>query len=229
MLATSESSESMTDNRVVSDRAIVEYLRKAGSCTISDLVDFAGVTATAIRQRLNRLMEQGLIVRRAKPAGRGRPTHRYSLSPAGLRCGGNNYEDLATVLWTELRAVGQPEVRRRLLQRVMARLAEVYRDKVSGATVDERMAALVELMHERDIPFEVQPSNGDHQLPVLKALACPYPELAEHDRTICALERMLFSELLGEGLRLGTCRLDGANGCTFEVSGASSASVSPRP
>jgi predicted ArsR family transcriptional regulator len=221
----SATSNNTTDKRVVSDRSVVEYLRRRGSCTISDLVNFAGVTATAIRQRLNRLMEQGLIVRQAEPAGRGRPTHRYSLSPTGLRCGGNNYEDLATVLWAELRAVQQPEVRHRLLQRLMERLAEVYRNKVSGATVDERMAALAELMHQRDIPFEVQSSNGDHQLPVLQALACPYPDLAEQDRGICSLEKMLFSEILGEGLRLSACRLDGANGCTFELSAASTASA----
>lgn len=212
-------------NKPISDRSIVEYLRRAGSCTISDLVEYAGVTATAIRQRLNRLMEQELVVRRSEPAGRGRPTHFYSLSPAGMRCGGDNYEDLATVLWSELRAVEEPEVRRRLLQRVMGRLAEIYRDKLPDATVGERMAALVELMHERDVPFEVQTPEDESQLPVLQALACPYPDLAEQDRAICSLEKMLFSEILGEGLRLSACRLDGAKGCTFELSDASPASV----
>lgn len=214
-----------TNDSAITDRSIVEFLRKAGSSTISDLVDFAGVTATAVRQRLNRLMEQGLVVRRSESAGRGRPTHLYSLSPAGMRCGGNNYEDLATVLWSELRAVEQPEVRRQLLQRVMGRLAKIYRDKVSGASVGERMTALAKLMHERDIPFEVQPASDDNQLPVLQALACPYPDLAEQDRSICSMEKMLFSEVLGEGLRLSACRLDGANGCTFELSAASTASA----
>jgi predicted ArsR family transcriptional regulator len=214
-----------SDSKPISDRLIVEYLRREGSCTISDLVKYAGVTATAIRQRLHRLMEQNLVVRQAEVAGRGRPTHRYSLSPAGMRCGGDNYEDLATVLWTELRAVEEPEVRRRLLQRVMGRLAEVYRDKLTGATIHERMAALAGLMHERDVPFEVQTSDDENQLPILRALACPYPDLAEQDRAICSLEKMLFSEILGEGVRLSACRLDGANGCTFELSAASPASV----
>lgn len=211
--------------KVVSDRLLVEQLRKTGGSTISELVEYAGVTATAIRQRLNRLMEQGLVERRAETAGRGRPTHRYSLSAAGMRCGGNNYEDLAQVLWDELRSVEKPEVRRGLLQRIMGRLAVVYRDKVTGATQEERLAALVGLMQERDIPFEVQAPTEANQLPVLKALGCPYPDLAERDRTICSMEKMLFSEILGDNLRLSACRLDGANGCTFEMSGATAAAT----
>jgi predicted ArsR family transcriptional regulator len=107
----------------------------------------------------------------------------------------------------------------------MGRLAEVYRDKLTGATINERMAALAGLMHERDVPFEVQTSDDENQLPILRALACPYPDLAEQDRAICSLEKMLFSEILGEGVRLSACRLDGANGCTFELSAASPASV----
>ena len=69
--------------RNISDRFILDYLRREGNCTIQDLVDHAGVTATAIRQRLTRLMEQGLIERVSEAAGRGRPTHRYSLSELG--------------------------------------------------------------------------------------------------------------------------------------------------
>jgi DeoR family transcriptional regulator, suf operon transcriptional repressor len=41
--------------------------------------------------------------------------------------------------------------------------------------------------------------------------------LAEQDRGICGVERMLFSELLGENIRLSECRLDGASCCRFET------------
>ena len=147
--------------------------------------------------------------------------HRYSLSPAGSRSGGDNYEDLAAVLWTELRAVEDPDVRHRLLQRVVGHMAEIYRDKVQGSTVHKRMESLVELMRQRDVPFEVQSSEDESQLPILKALACPYPELAEQDRAVCSVEKMLISEMLGEKVRLSSCRLDGAQGCTFELQAAS--------
>jgi predicted ArsR family transcriptional regulator len=207
----------MNDTTELSDRTIVDYLRRRSVATVGDLVEFTGVTATAVRQRLTRLMEKGLIARESTAAGRGRPMHRYSLTPAGLRSGGTNYDNLAQVLWEEIREVRDPEVRQGLLKRVAERLADVYRDQIHGETLRERMAELVKLMSGQDLPFEIDESE---ELPVLTALACPYPDLAEQDRGVCAMEKMLLSNVLGEGLKLSSCRLDGANCCTFEASGA---------
>ena len=210
-------SSSNSSNESLTDRGIVDFLRRQGACTISDLVEFAGVTATAIRQRLNRLMADGLVVREAESAGRGRPTHRYSLTTAGVQSGGDNCKDLAAVLWSEIRAVEDPDVRHGLLRRIVSRLAETYRNQLSGSNMQQRMESLAKLMADRDIPFEVT-ASADGQLPVLTALACPYPDIAEQDRGICSMEKMLFSEILGEGVRLSACRLDGENCCTFEAS-----------
>jgi predicted ArsR family transcriptional regulator len=143
--------------------------------------------------------------------------HRYSLTPAGVRSGGTNYDLLAQVLWDEVRQIKDPNVRQGLLQRISDRLADAYRARMQGETLRERMAELVELMAGQDLPFELE---GSIELPVLTALACPYPGLAEQDRSVCAMEKMLFSTVLGEGVKLSACRLDGASCCTFETSGA---------
>jgi predicted ArsR family transcriptional regulator len=196
-----------------SDRTIVDYLRRKGQATVGDLERLLGVTATAVRQRLTRLMEQGLVARQSEPAGRGRPMHRYSLTPAGIQSAGNNYDLLARVLWDEVRAIDDPHVRQGLLKRLSHRLAELYRPKVGGESLSERMGSLAEALAAQDLPFELDQSG---QLPVLTALACPYPDLAERDRGVCAMEKMMIAEALGEGVRLSACRLDGATCCTFE-------------
>jgi predicted ArsR family transcriptional regulator len=77
------------------------------------------------------------------------------------------------------------------------------------------MTSLASVMHEREIPFRVEHSES---LPVLSALACPYPELAMRDRGVCTMEKMMLSEILGENVRLSACRLDGAACCTFTPS-----------
>ena len=61
-----------------SDRAMLDCLRREGAVTISALVAEMNVTATAVRQRLQRLMADGLIERKTERKGRGRPNHRYS-------------------------------------------------------------------------------------------------------------------------------------------------------
>lgn len=210
----------MTNKRPISespDRTIVDFLRRKQQATIAELVDLLGVTATAVRQRLTRLMEQGLVERTSEAAGRGRPVHRYSLTSAGVRSAANNYDLLAQVLWDEVRAIEDASVRRGLLQRLAHRLAAVYRGQMTGDSIDGRMDSLATLMAEQDLPFELDRSGGQAALTVL---ACPYPELAERDRSVCAMEKMMISEALGETVRLSACRLDGDSCCTFEPSAA---------
>ncbi len=197
-----------------SDASILDLLRQFGPLGVTDLAHRMGVTATAVRQRLTRLMSRDLIQRTAQRAGRGRPSHRYWLTKKGQRDTGTNYGDLASVLWKEMRAIQDPQVRRGLLQRIATGMATAYESQSEGRTLTERMQSLSGLMGERNIPFAVDESG---ELPVLTALACPYPDLAEQDRGVCAMERMLFSEVLGQSVKLTDCRLDGATCCTFEA------------
>jgi DeoR family transcriptional regulator, suf operon transcriptional repressor len=204
----------MPEEVVSSDHAILELLRKRDALTVLELAEAIGVTATAVRQRLTRLLAQGMIERRPSREGRGRPSHHYSLTAKGTRQTGANFADLAIALWQEVRSIEEPAIRRGLLARLSKRLGTMYARQVEGKSRDERMDAVVELFRDRQIPFEVDRSNP--LLPVLTALACPYPDLAEQDRSVCSMERMMFSEMLGENVRLSSCRLDGEKHCVFE-------------
>ncbi|MEQ8847799.1 MarR family transcriptional regulator [Botrimarina sp.] len=206
-----------------SDGLLLDHLRRHRAASVGELGDLLGVTATAIRQRLNRLMAEGLIerTRRQPPAGegekagRGRPSYDYRLTDRGREAAGDNFNDLAQILWDEVRSIDDPAVRIGLVKRVATRLAKKYSGAVGGDDLAERMRALVRLMGERDVPVDVDESGG---LPVLTMLACPYPKLAEHDRGICSVEKVMLSEVLGQGVRLSECRLDGGGCCSFEPS-----------
>jgi predicted ArsR family transcriptional regulator len=170
------------------------------------------VTATAVRQRLTRLLGQGFIERTPSRGGRGRPSHKYVLTAKGRRKTGANFADLALALWREIHAIEDPQLRRSLLEGISRRLAGMYSQAVEGESLTERMRSLAELFSERHIPFAVENEAG---LPILTALACPYPDLAEQDRDVCSMERDLFTEVLGEDLRIDQCRLDGGKCCQF--------------
>jgi predicted ArsR family transcriptional regulator len=206
---------SVIDDIVPSDIAILDLLRKSESLGISDLATAMEVTATAVRQRLTRLMAQGYIDRDTTRAGRGRPSHQYRLTTKGRRKSGSNFADLAIALWHEIRAIQDAGVRRGLLQRLAQRFVDMYSEQVSGESLEEKMQSLADLFGERKVPFAVTCETS--RLPILTALACPYPELAEEDRSICSIEKILFSELLGEPVHLSQCRLDGDSCCTFEA------------
>jgi DeoR family transcriptional regulator, suf operon transcriptional repressor len=198
-----------------SDESLVMLLQRHGGLSVGELERLMHVTATAVRQRLSRLTAMGLVERKAHKANRGRPVHRYELTAKGRREAGVNFADLATALWEELREIADPQVRRGLLQRVSNRLSQQYRGQVGGDTTEDRMKGVSEVFGNRKIPFTVEMKDS---LPILTAHACPYPELAEKDRSVCAMERMLFSELVGEKLTLENCRLDGDSCCSFQPS-----------
>ena len=61
-------------------------------------------------------------------------------------------------------------------------------------------------------------AGGGPPLPVLTSYACPFPDLAEEDRGICAAERQMIETLVGDSVRLSECRLDGGTCCRFEPS-----------
>jgi DeoR family suf operon transcriptional repressor len=222
-----------TEHRA-SDAAVIELLRVEHRLGIGELATRLGVTATAVRLRLDRLMRSGLISRTTLAGGgkpglvsdstratrlRGRPSHVYSLTEKGRRTGGDNFRDLALVLWREIRSVREPAIRQGLISRIGSAMAGLYRDEVSGETPRQRLESTAKILQERQISCAVEPSAGpSHQgLAVLTSHACPYPELAEQDRGICAAERLMLQDLVGAAVHLSECRLDGSPCCRFTL------------
>jgi DeoR family suf operon transcriptional repressor len=203
------------------DTGVVDLLRRHTSLSIAALAKDLGVTATAVRQRLDRLMLAGIVERRADARPRGRPAHAYSLTAAGRRLGGDNFRDLAMVLWTELRNVRDPGVRQGLLGRIAASLAEAYRNRIAGETPASRLQSIAGVLGERNIDCSVE----DGPLAVLTTYSCPYPDLAERDRAVCAAERLMLQELVGSAVQLSECRLDGAPCCRFTAAAAPASAI----
>jgi predicted ArsR family transcriptional regulator len=200
-----------------SDRALLDLLRRRGPMTVVEMADYLGVTGTAVRNRLSRLLESGLVERRAEVKGRGRPRHAYQASVEAQKRLGQNYADLAVALWEEMMTtVEDRKLRRLLFTRLTDRLAEMYRCQVSGNEWEGRLVQLTNLLHDRGVEVEVA-RDGVGAFPILRQHSCPYYELAETDRAICALERKMFEKVLGRGLRLSQCRLDGDHSCDFQA------------
>jgi predicted ArsR family transcriptional regulator len=200
-----------------SDRELLDLIRRKGPVTVVEMSALLGVTGTAVRNRLARLLATGLVERKAEHIGRGRPRHRYQASVEAHKRLGQNYADLAVALWEEMmNSVADRKLRRLLFTRITDRLADVYRIKVTGDHWEGRLIQLSHVLHERGVEAEVARDETGLAL-ILRQHSCPYYELAEADRGICALERKMFEKVLGRGLRLSQCRLDGDRTCDFQA------------
>jgi predicted ArsR family transcriptional regulator len=195
-----------------SDGQFLNELHRIGPKTVQDICSAIGVTATAIRQRLWRLQGSGFVARELVRTGRGRPHYVYRVTDKGLRQLGDNYGDLALILWREIRNIPDPEVRRTITSRV--RDALVSRLGRFEGVLQDRMQRLGDSLLSRGYDVEV---GSEGALPILRENNCPYQELAEEDRDICGLEREVFQQALGTEVRLTHCCLDGHHCCEFEA------------
>ncbi len=208
------------------DRQLLRVFRGGRSLGISELIDALGVTATAIRQRLQRLLEAGLIQRRKVIAGRGRPAFDYCLTVQGQRQSGADPTDLTEAMWQEILALADTDLRKGILSGVAKRLGRSYADRITASAADadadlslgEKMRLLSGALAGQQVDTRSGASRGGTaNLPLLNICVCPYPVLrdAAQDRSMCQLETEIFSEALGAPVELSSCVLDGDASCHF--------------
>ena len=202
------------------DRELLAAMRGGETLGVGELTELLGVTATAVRQRIERLLELGLIDREKVVAGRGRPTYRYRLTVTGHRKAGANTADLADAMWRGILAVEDQSIRNQLVSAIAARLGQQFAMQFESSqatdTVEDRMHKLSEIMSAQQIVSEVSRAG---ELPVLDIEVCPFPSMtdASDDRAMCRLEEQMISEALGQPVHLSSCRLDGDDCCQFSA------------
>lgn len=194
------------------DEQFLLSLQRLGGGTVQELCDTAGVTATAVRLRLSRLQSLGFIERQTIRSGRGRPHHTYQITELGRRRLGDNYSELALLLWSELQTIDEIDVRQRVTGRIRDAMVRQYGANVRGAVLSDRFAQLGVALSDRGFSVEV---DSREALPILRENHCPYHELAQQDSGICELEQQVFEQVLGVPLTLASCCRDGGHCCEF--------------
>lgn len=197
------------------DRQFLDQLHRLASATVQEICAELGVTATAVRQRLLRLQGLEFVARELVRSGRGRPHHAYFVTEAGLRQLGDNYKDLALILWREVQQIEEPDVRQRIVNRIRDAFVDRYQQTVQGNSLNQRMAELQTTLADRGFDVEFDASG---RLPVLRENNCPYLELASSDPSICELEQTVYEQVVGGRVTLTQCCLDGHGCCEFEAS-----------
>lgn len=197
------------------DRGLIDEVRH-GVDSVQGLCDATGVTATAVRQRLNRLEAAGIVEKRTAPSGRGRPRNSYRVTGFGHSQLGSKADDLAVALWATIAGTEEPDLRERLLSRLRTVLGERYGHGVTADAVPERMQQLCASLDDNGFPVKFVAGSAESS-PALRETHCPYHEIASRDAGICELERAVYSDVLGTPVELTACCLDGDACCQFEV------------
>lgn len=197
------------------DRDVLSHLHRSGGADVQAICDLLGVTRTAVRQRISRLESTGLIASALQSQTRGRPRHLYRVTAEGLHALGENYRQLAIVLWQSISQFEDADVRQRLMQRVQDGLAEQFQRAFTPSdSMHRRVDLLAQEMRANGFPVQSEVTNG---LPILRETCCPFPLLAEMDEGICDLERQVLQQALGAPVEFRSRCRDGHGCCEFQV------------
>jgi predicted ArsR family transcriptional regulator len=197
------------------DRDLLDHLHRHGGANVQDLCDLLGVTRNAIRQRISRLEACGLLASEQRLQPRGRPKNVYHVTEDGLHSLGEDYRELAVVLWEVIVGIEDSAVKEQLISQVRDRLADRFRRKLTQtSSPDERLDQLADEM--KSSGFNVE-SDHSAALPILRETNCPFPMLADVDETICQVERQVLEQVLGAPVEFKHRCRDGHHCCEFEV------------
>jgi predicted ArsR family transcriptional regulator len=203
---------------------ILEYLQRHGRGTVKELGGLLGLTSTGIRQHLTVLERDGLVEAREERGRVGRPTLVYSLTGKADGLFPKTYDLLATVLLDELREAEGKEKLHQLLQRVARRLAAPYQPRMHRKTLRERVRETAAILEEQGCVADWHEGSGEDGQPgdyFIDEYACPFPKIAEHDRSVCALHVEFVRTLTGSDTRLTRSLMRGERACTYRVRPAS--------
>lgn len=197
------------------DRELLGSLHRTGGADIQSLCEVLQITRTAVRARIERLQQAGLLSAEAHSSGRGRPRQIYQINANGLHALGEDYRELAVVFWEVIADVEDESLRNTLMAKIRDRLADRFRRHLSeSGPVDQRLDQLASEMKSSGFNVEADHSA---ELPILRETNCPFPMLADVDETICQVEREVLEQVLGAEVSfVNRCR-DGHHCCEFEV------------
>jgi DeoR family suf operon transcriptional repressor len=142
-----EATRRALDSLPATRRKVLEYLKRADASDAEAIAAVLGITPSATRQHLTALSADGLIVHSPQRSGRGRPSHLYTLTPAGDALFPRNYVDLTNELLAYVEDEDAELLGRAFDRRGLARLRRAQ-TRMEGLTFPEKVAMVARILDE---------------------------------------------------------------------------------
>jgi DeoR family suf operon transcriptional repressor len=182
-------------------QVILEILRRRKRVTIEEFTQELGLAPATIRRHLDILMRDAHVEVEQVRRETGRPHYVFSLSEAGEDLFPKHYVRLTNRVIEEIVALSPEEIEGRsgaevvdlVFQKMAERLAQVYRPRITGATLDERMEQVVEALADEGVILEPRKTDEGY---VLLGYGCPCRRVRDTHSQLCSYHRWLLSRLL---------------------------------
>jgi DeoR family transcriptional regulator, suf operon transcriptional repressor len=139
-------------------RQTLMALKRRGEASVDDIAEAMAVTPSAARQHLAALRSAGLVAtrqERGRPGNRGRPADLYHGTHQGETLFAQAIGDLSVELLGCLEEE-EPTLVSRVFERRQQRHVEQVRDQLKGKDLDQKVAALAEILDGEGYMAEVE-------------------------------------------------------------------------
>jgi iron-sulfur cluster biosynthesis transcriptional regulator SufR len=206
----------MAQERSSTRKEIIRMLKMQGSLTVSEMAVKLNITEMAVRRHLQTLERERLVQSKTIRQAMGRPTHTYSLTEQADPLFPANYADFSVELLKDLQAIGGDEQINQLFTLREDRMADIYSKQLSGKSMEEKVAQLAYLQHQRGymVDYEQDEKNGNW---ILKEFNCPIAKVAKSFQQACACELSLFERVLEAEVELQECIAKGEEKCKYVI------------
>ncbi len=196
--------------------AILDLLKVHGPANAPELARLRGVNLTAVRQQLALLQREGLVAIRVEKRKVGRPTHLFALTEKADALFPQAYGPLALGLLRQIQQLDGERKVDRLLARRTRELADGYRKRLRGCSLEERWQELARIRAEEGYMARSMAGGlAEHHCPIA-AIAREFPQ-------VCRFEQQLFEAVLGRKLERTDHLASGGRACVYALPSAARA------
>jgi len=201
--------------------AILFQLKSLGQAQAGTLARRLGVSVQAVRQRLERLLAEGLVTFCDRAQGRGRPRRLWSLAAPAASLFPDTHAQLTVDLIGTIRSELGEATLARLLEQRRKQITAAYRKRlVREPNIAKKLTALADMRSAEGYMARLEKLPGESFL--LVEDHCPICAAAMTCQGFCSIELAIFQSLLGPGWHIERQDhvLAGARRCTYRITPA---------
>lgn len=196
---------------------ILEFLKKEGSLTISDLTKRLEITDMAVRKHMNILEKDQLIQSSEMRQPMGRPLQIYSLTNKGEKLFPKNYEHISLEFLHDIQEMHGKESIDLLFSKREQRLTQEYTNRITGKQASNKIEELVKIQNEKG--YMADSNQLDENTFELIEYNCPIMAVANDFKIACSCETSMLKTVLDTPkVQRTCCRTEGDHHCKFLIS-----------
>ncbi|GLQ16120.1 helix-turn-helix transcriptional regulator [Maritalea porphyrae] len=205
----------MSDEKTI--ERLLFLIKTRGPQTAVALGELVGTTSVAVRQHMEKLAQQGLVISEDRRESVGRPKKYWQLTEQGNSRFPDRHADLTLEMINSVVETFGEEGLNKLINKREKRSLEIYKPQVEKSdSLANKVKTLAKIREAEGYMAEVEQVEGGF---LLHENHCPICIAATSCQGFCRSELQLFQEVLGDNAEINreSHIVSGARRCTYRI------------